>query len=204
MYDYLIRIILIGDCAVGKTAFAKKLMDDSFNTTYDATIGVDYSAKTLVLNNTDVIKCQIWDTAGQESFAPLIKTYYRDIGGIILMYDVNDRTTYTNLKFWLNEINKNKPEWSVSKLLIGNKIDGDNRSVSTKEGETFAEENGFSFVEISVKKEFDVSYVLKKLAEDVYEHKEDNKGIKKSDFKKLALVEKYDDGKFNRDCCCCF
>jgi len=204
MYDYSIRLILIGDCAVGKTAFAKKLMDDSFNTTYDATIGVDYSAKTLVLNNTDVIKCQIWDTAGQESFAPLIKTYYRDVGGIILMYDVNDRKTYNDLTFWLNEIEKNRPEWVISKLLIGNKIDGDNRSVSTKEGETFAEENGFSFVEISVKKEFDVSYVLKKLAEDVYEHKEDNKGIKKSDFKKLALVEKYDDGKFNRDCCCCF
>jgi len=176
MYDYIIRIILIGDCAVGKTAFAKKLMKDTFTPIYDATIGVDYSAKTIVLNNTDIIKCQIWDTAGQESFAPLIKTYYRDVGGIILMYDVNDRTTYTNLKFWLNEINKNKPEWPVSKLLIANKIDSDNRSVSTEEGKQFAQENGFSFIEIS---------------------------IKKSDFKKLALTDKYDD-KFDRDCCCCF
>lgn len=202
MYDYSVRIILIGDCAVGKTAFSKKLMNDTFSSRYDATIGVDYSAKTIILNNTDVIKCQIWDTAGQESFAPLIKTYYRDIGGIILMYDVNDRKTYNDLTFWLNEIEKNKPEWSVSKLLIANKIDGDNRVVSTEEGQKFAQENGFSFVEISVKKEFDVSYVLKKLVEDVYEQKEDNKGIKKSDFKKLALTETLDD-KFDRDCCCC-
>ena len=202
MYDYSIRLILIGDCAVGKTAFSKKLMDDTFSPRYDATIGVDFSAKTIILNNTDVIKCQIWDTAGQESFAPLIKTYYRDIGGIILMYDVNDRKTYNDLTFWLNEIEKNRPEWVISKLLIANKIDGDNRVVSTEEGQKFAQENGFSFIEISVKKEFDVSYVLKKLVEDVYEQKEDNKGIKKSDFKKLALTETLDD-KFDRDCCCC-
>jgi len=203
MYDYIIRIILIGDCAVGKTAFAKKLMKDTFTPIYDATIGVDYSAKTIVLNNTDIIKCQIWDTAGQESFAPLIKTYYRDVGGIILMYDVNDRITYTNLKFWLNEINKNKPEWPISKLLIANKIDSDNRSVSTEEGKQFAQENGFSFIEISIKKEHDVSFALKELVENIYNQKEDNKGIKKSDFKKLALTDKYDD-KFDRDCCCCF
>lgn len=202
MYDYSIRIILIGDCAVGKTAFSKKLMNDTFSSKYDATIGVDYSSKTIILNNTDVIKCQIWDTAGQESFAPLIKTYYRDVGGVILMYDVNDRKTYTDLTFWLNEIEKNKPEWIISKLLIANKIDSDNRVVSTEEGQQFAEENGFSFIEISVKKEFDVSFALKDLVENIYEQKEENKGIKKSDFKKLALAETLDD-KFNRDCCCC-
>jgi small GTP-binding protein len=203
MYDYSIRIILIGDCAVGKTAFSKKLMNDTFSSKYDATIGVDYSSKTIILNNTDVIKCQIWDTAGQESFAPLIKTYYRDVGGVILMYDVNDRKTYTDLTFWLNEIEKNKPEWIISKLLIANKIDSDNRSVSTEEGKQFAQENGFSFIEISIKKEHDVSFALKELVENIYNQKEDNKGIKKSDFKKLALTDKYDD-KFDRDCCCCF
>ena len=202
MYDYSIRIILIGDCAVGKTAFSKKLMNDTFSSKYDATIGVDYSSKTIILNNTDVIKCQIWDTAGQESFAPLIKTYYRDVGGVILMYDVNDRKTYTDLTFWLNEIEKNKPEWVISKLLIANKIDSDNRVVSTEEGQQFAEENGFSFIEISVKKEFDVSFALKDLVENIYEQKEENKGIKRSDFKKLALAETLDD-KFDRDCCCC-
>ena len=100
------------------------------------------------------------------------------------MYDVNDRKTYNDLTFWLNEIEKNKPEWSVSKLLIGNKIDGDNRCVSTEEGKKFAQENGFSFIEMSVKKEFDVSFPLKNLAEDIYNQKHDNKGIKKSDFKK--------------------
>lgn len=202
MYDYSIRIILIGDCAVGKTAFSKKLMNDTFSSKYDATIGVDYSSKTIILNNTNVIKCQIWDTAGQESFAPLIKTYYRDVGGVILMYDVNDRKTYTDLTFWLNEIEKNKPEWVISKLLIANKIDSDNRVVSTEEGQQFAEENGFSFIEISVKKEFDVSFALKDLVENIYEQKEENKGIKRSDFKKLALAETLDD-KFDRDCCCC-
>ena len=202
MYDYSIRLILIGDCAVGKTAFSKKLMDDTFSPRYDATIGVDFSAKTIILNNTNVIKCQIWDTAGQESFAPLIKTYYRDVGGIILMYDVNDRKTYNDLTFWLNEIEKNRPEWVISKLLIANKIDGDNRVVSTEEGQKFAQENGFSFIEISIKKEHDVSFALEELVKDVYNQKENNKGIKKSDFKKLALTETLDD-KFDRDCCCC-
>jgi len=203
MYDYLIRIILIGDCAVGKTAFSRKLMNDTFSQIYDATIGVDYSAKTMIINNNVMIKCQIWDTAGQENFAPLIKTYYREVGGIILMYDVNDRTSYNNLKFWLKEIENNAPEWTISKLLIGNKIDSDNRVVSTNEGKKFAEENGFSFIEMSVKKEHDVSFALKNLAEEILEQKDINNGIKISDFKKLNL--NYKKEKQNtRDCCCCF
>ena len=204
MYDYLIRIILIGDCAVGKTAFSKKLMDDTFSHIYDATIGVDYSAKTMIINNTDMVKCQIWDTAGQENFAPLIKTYYRDVGGIILMYDVNDRRTYNNLKFWLNEIEKNAPEWPISKLLIGNKIDSDNRVVSTNEGKKFAEENGFSFIEMSVKKERDVSFALKNIAEEIFEQKDINNGIKISDLKKLNIKDYGELKEYNRECCCCF
>ena len=202
MYDYMFRLIIIGDCSVGKTAFSTKLMHCNFCSRYEATIGVDYSAKTLVLNNTTRVKCQLWDTAGQEHFAPLIKTYYRDIAGAILMYDVTNRKSYDNLKFWVNELNKHGPtEYPISKLLIGNKIDRLERTISYKEAKKFANNNGFIYTEMSVKQDYDVSNTLKIIAEDIYLHKENNKGVKINEYN-LLLTEK--EGSKNRDCCCLF
>lgn len=203
MYEYMFRLIIIGDCSVGKTAFATKLMHDHFCPRYDATIGVDYSAKTLILNNTTRVKCQLWDTAGQENFAPLIKTYYKDIAGAILMYDISDKRTYNNLKFWIKELNNNGPtEYPVSKLLIGNKLDRLERTISYKEAEEFANRNGFIYTEMSVKQDYDISNTLKIIAEDIYLHIEKNKGVKKNECNFL-LTEK-NEGTKNRDCCCLF
>ncbi len=131
MLNYTMRIILIGDCAVGKTAYATKLRYGSFKEHYDATIGVDYSARTLCVKNTAMVKCQLWDTAGQENFAPLIKTYYKDIGGVLLVYDINCRHSFNRLSFWINELNNHGPiDYPISKMLIGNKIDLNSRKVS--------------------------------------------------------------------------
>ena len=202
MYDYMFRLIIIGDCSVGKTAFSTKLMHGQFCPRYEATIGVDYCAKTLVLNNTTRVKCQLWDTAGQEHFAPLIKTYYREIAGAILMYDVTNKISYDNLKFWVNELNKYGPsEYPISKLLIGNKIDRLERTIPYKEAEEFANNNGFIYTEMSVKHDYDVSNTLKIIADDIYLHKENNEGVKLNECN-LLLTEKKDSK--NRDCCCLF
>ena len=181
MYEYMFRLIIIGDCSVGKTAFATKLMHGNYCPRYDATIGVDYSAKTLILNN----------TTGQENFAPLIKTYYKDIAGAILMYDISDKTTYNNLKFWIKELNNHGPtEYPISKLLIGNKTDRLERTISYKEAEEFANRNGFIYTEMSVKQDYDVSKTLKIIAEDIYLHIDNNKGAKKSEYNFLLTEKK--------------
>jgi len=203
MLNYTMRIILIGDCAVGKTAYATKLRYGAFQERYDATIGVDYSARTLCIHNKAMVKCQLWDTAGQENFAPLIKTYYKDIGGVLLVYDVNCRHSFNRLSFWISELNNHGPiDYPISKILIGNKIDLNSRKVSEEEAKKFATNNGFMYKEISVKQDINVDESLTELVEDAYKYKELNKGFKDSDVKYLDLKTKSESNKDREFCCC--
>jgi len=203
MMNYNLRIILIGDCAVGKTAYATKLRYGQVKDRYDATIGVDYSSRTICINNDTMVKCQLWDTAGQENFAPLIKTYYKDIGGVILVFDINNKHSFDRLNFWINELNNNGPiDYPVSKILIGNKIDLNSRSVTKEEAEQFAIQHGFLYEEISVKKDINVDESLLKLVQEVYKFKDGNKGFKQSDINYLSLKPKSKTEKDREFCCC--
>jgi len=204
MLNYSLRLILIGDCAVGKTAFATKLRFGNFQKNYDATIGVDYSARTLCIDTTAMIKCQLWDTAGQENFAPLIKSYYRDVGGAILVFDVNNRTSFRRLDFWVNELRKYGPQdWEIPKILVGNKIDLDKRAVSQEEANEYAKSRGFKYIETSVKNDFNVEETLLTVAQDAYRNKEDNKGLKVYDYQLYDLKVKQATPKPHRENCCC-
>ena len=203
MMNYNLRIILIGDCAVGKTAYATKLRYGQYQNNYDATIGVDYSARTICVNNNAMVKCQLWDTAGQENFAPLIKTYYKDIGAAILVFDINCKSSFERLKFWINELNNNGPNnYPISKILIGNKIDLDDRKVSREEAEQFAALHGFLYDEVSVKQDINVDESLLKLVQEAYKFKNENKGFKSSELNYLALKPKSNTIKDRENCCC--
>ena len=203
MMNYNLRIILIGDCAVGKTAYATKLRYGAYMHNYDATIGVDYSARTICVNNSAMVKCQLWDTAGQENFAPLIKTYYKDIGAVILVFDVNCRRSFERLNFWINELNNNGPNnYPISKILIGNKIDLDDRKVNREEAELFASQHGFLYDEVSVKENINVDESLLKLVEEAYKFKHENKGFKSTELNYLALKPKSTTLKNRENCCC--
>ncbi len=203
MMNYNLRIILIGDCAVGKTAYATKLRYGQYQDKYDATIGVDYSARTICVNNNAMVKCQLWDTAGQENFAPLIKSYYKDIGAAILVFDLNNKRSFDRLNFWINELNKYGPtDYPVSKILIGNKIDLDSRQIHREEAEQFAAQNGFLYEEISVKNDINVDESLLKVVQYAYKFKNVNKGLKTSDLNYIALKPKSNTIK-DRDSCCC-
>jgi len=200
MFDYNMRLVLIGECSVGKTAFASKLTYGFFQENHDTTIGVDYSAKTIPINNEAMIKCQLWDTAGQEKFAPLIKTYYKNVAGVILIFDVTQRYTFERLHFWINEMNKYAPtDYPISKILIANKIDLD-RKVSKEEASTLAKNYGFMYREMSIKNDINVEESLIALAQDIYKNKEVNEGIKTSKIKYSDL--KIKTGKDREYCCC--
>ena len=203
MMNYNLRIILIGDCAVGKTAYATKLRYGNYKDNYDATIGVDYSARTICVNNNAMVKCQLWDTAGQENFAPLIKSYYKDIGAVILVFDINCKRSFNRLNFWINELNNNGPvDYPISKILIGNKLDLDSRKVDREEAEQFAIQHGFLYEEVSVKNDINVDESLLKVVQHAYKYKNENKGFKSSDMNYIALKPKSKTIK-DRDACCC-
>ena len=146
----------------------------------------------------------LWDTAGQENFAPLIKTYYRDVGGAILVFDVNNRTSFRRLDFWVNELKKHGPQdWEIPKILVGNKVDLDKRAVSQEEANEYAKSRGFKYIETSVKNDFNVEETLLMIAQDAYRNKEHNKGLKVYEHQLYDLKVKQANPKPYRENCCC-
>ena len=149
-YDYLFKLLLIGNSSVGKSSLLVRFVDDIWEENFVPTIGVDFKLKTLEVNGKKV-KLQIWDTAGQERFKNITASYYRGGNGVLVVYDITDRDSFTNLTSWLIEIEKNANK-NVFKLLIGNKNDLESeRKVTFNEGKEFADSNGMKFIETSAK-----------------------------------------------------
>eukprot|EP00416_Gambierdiscus_australes_P031977 CAMPEP_0171091462 /NCGR_PEP_ID=MMETSP0766_2-20121228/33498_1 /TAXON_ID=439317 /ORGANISM="Gambierdiscus australes, Strain CAWD 149" /LENGTH=243 /DNA_ID=CAMNT_0011549569 /DNA_START=60 /DNA_END=792 /DNA_ORIENTATION=+ len=149
-YDYLFKLVLIGDSGAGKSCLLLRFADDTFTDSYITTIGVDFRFKTIPVDK-KTIKLQIWDTAGQERFRTITSAYYRGADGIILVYDICDRDSFSNIDNWLSEVNRYVNE-STCKILIGNKCDMNaERQVSTEEAKKKAEELGIAFMEASAK-----------------------------------------------------
>ena len=149
--ELLYKILLLGDSSVGKTCFLMRYSDNTFQEIHMSTIGLDYKLKNVQLDDGNIVKIQIWDTAGQDRFRSITKNYYKGAHGIILIYDITSRKTYENIKNWVTQI-KEEVSDKVNIILVGNKIDDEqNRKVSTEEGEKMAKEIGFDFYETSAK-----------------------------------------------------
>ena len=143
------------DIAVGKSCILLQFTDNKFRLQHELTIGVEFGAKTIELNNKN-IKIQIWDTAGQEAFQAITRTYYKGAVGALLVYDITRRDTFTHVTKWLEEVKSNSSK-SICVILIGNKKDlEDKRQVTYEEGESFAKENGLMFLETSAKTAYNV------------------------------------------------
>lgn len=149
-YSYLFKFIIIGDTCVGKSCFLLQFTDKRFQHVHDMTIGVEFGSRTIDLNN-KLIKLQIWDTAGQESFRSITRSYYRGACSALLMYDITRRETFTHLSRWLDEAKQNSnPELVI--MLVGNKKDLEHkRAVSVQEGEAFARNHNLLCMEASAK-----------------------------------------------------
>ena len=104
-YDYLFKLLLIGDSGVGKSCLLLRFADDTYTESYISTIGVDFKIRTIELDG-KTIKLQIWDTAGQERFRTITSSYYRGAHGIIVVFDVTDQESFNNVKQWLHEIDR--------------------------------------------------------------------------------------------------
>ena len=149
-YDHIFKILLIGDAGVGKSSILLRFTDDSFEEHLASTIGVDFKVKTVSLGG-KTVKLTIWDTAGQERFRTLTSSYYRGCHGIILVFDVNERSSFDNLKQWLDELELYSTTAHSSKLLVGNKIDLEDRQVTEQEATDFARQQAMMYLECSAR-----------------------------------------------------
>ena len=171
-YDHLFKLLIIGESGVGKTCLLLRFTDDSFTANHLTTIGIDFKIKIINLDN-KLIKLQIWDTAGEERFRTITKTYYKGAHGIILTYDVTDINSFKNIRNWIKQIEQNAQN-SVCKVLVGNKCDKNERLVSFDEGQKLAKEFGMQFFETSAKTNINVSETFTFLTKEILKNNETN------------------------------
>lgn len=162
-YDYLFKVLIIGNSGVGKSCLLLRFAEDMFSDNYISTIGVDFKIRKIELDGKS-IKLQIWDTAGQERFRTITKSYYRGSNGIVVVYDITDRESFEQVQHWMNEIDSHASA-DVCRLLVGNKADlNDKRAVKTEEGEALARQFGIPFLETSAKESLNVENMFTTMA----------------------------------------
>ena len=149
-YDHMFRFIIVGDMAFGKSCLLLQFTDHKFRHQHELTIGVEFGGKTIEVKNKNV-KIQIWDTAGQEAFQAITRTYYKGAIGALLVYDITIKETFDHINKWLQEVKLNGSK-DICCILIGNKKDlEENRQVKYEEGKKLAEDNNLLFLETSAK-----------------------------------------------------
>mmetsp|Transcript_3417 Transcript_3417/g.4787 ORF Transcript_3417/g.4787 Transcript_3417/m.4787 type:complete len:211 (+) Transcript_3417:140-772(+) len=150
-YDFLFKVLMIGDSASGKSSMLLRFSDNSFFESHICTIGVDFKIRSLHLDDNKIAKLQIWDTAGQERFRTITHTYYRHAGAVIIVFDLSNRTSFNSLPMWVQEARRFAPK-HVQIILVGNKLDlAASRQITMDEAREFAASQGFDYLETSAK-----------------------------------------------------
>ncbi|KAJ3435793.1 ras-related protein rab-2a [Anaeramoeba flamelloides] len=197
--DFLYKFVIIGDSGVGKSCLLLQFTDKRFQAVYDLTIGVEFGARLIEIENKK-IKLQIWDTAGQESFRSITRSYYRGAAGALIVYDITRRETFDHLVTWLKDAREHSSP-NLQIMLIGNKSDlGFKREVKKEEGQKFADEHGLLFLETSAKTAENVEKAFQTTSRDIYNKvlsgelnlSMESTGIKKTQ-KKLTLSDVEDE-----------
>eukprot|EP00435_Cladocopium_sp_Y103_P012674 s406_g3.t1 len=172
--DMFVKLMMIGDSGVGKTALVVKFVDETVKTDkFTSTLGIDYKTKMLWMRGKRV-KLQIWDTAGQERFQTITQQYYRSAMGILMVYDVTSEASFQNIARWNDQIAKHADK-EVQRILVGNKADAEDIAVSLSRGQELAEKYGIPFLETSAWLGENVNEAFLKLAEMVIKqrHRQD-------------------------------
>ncbi|AWU73702.1 hypothetical protein CAS74_001509 [Pichia kudriavzevii] len=167
-YEFLFKVVLIGDSSVGKTNLLSRFTRNEFNADSKATIGVEFATRTLEVDGKK-IKAQIWDTAGQERYRAITAAYYRGAAGALVVYDITNSDSYENVSKWLKEM-KDNADSNMVIALVGNKSDlGHLRAVPTEEAQNFATEHNLLFTETSALSADNVDHTFTQLVQNIYE-----------------------------------
>ncbi|KAF0476417.1 ras-domain-containing protein [Gigaspora margarita] len=165
-YDYSIKLLLIGECGVGKSSLLLRLSNGSFTPSFLTTIGIDFKKRTIELDGRRIM-LQIWDPSGIRIINSSNIIPYRHVLGIALVYDVTNERSFNNIRDWFNDVEMYASE-GVNKILIGNKCDWVEKKVITKEqGQALADEFGIKFLEVSAKANINVEEALFILTRDI-------------------------------------
>lgn len=157
------KLVFLGEQNVGKTSLITRFMYDSFDNTYQATIGIDFLSKTMYLEDR-TIRLQLWDTAGQERFRSLIPSYIRGSNVAVVVYDITNAGSFQQTTKWIEDVRSERGT-DVLIMLVGNKTDlFDERQVTTQEGENKAKDYDVMFIETSAKASYNVKLLFRRIA----------------------------------------
>lgn len=173
-YDYLFKVIIIGEQGSGKTSIVKRLMDNKYEQKREPTIGLDFTSMQTNYDN-KVIKYHFWDTAGQECFSNIIKVYYKNIAGCFIVVDVTDEEWEENLVKWLGRYKMNVDDGVTAKpIILANKLDLE-RVFNKEEGEKFALDHDCLYYEVSAKTGANMKNLLNRLTENIITNMDEKK-----------------------------
>jgi small GTP-binding protein len=185
-FDYLLKYIIIGDAAVGKSNLLLRYVHGQFKPEYQLTIGVEFGAKNIEISS-KTFRIQIWDTAGQENFRSITRAYYKNSVCALVVYDISSRDSFNNVMSWIEDCKNQSPK-TIFIVLVGNKSDlEDKRQVTYEEGKELADKNELLFFESSAKEGTNVEDIFvnsakeiaKKIEQGYYDLENDSCGIKK-------------------------
>lgn len=165
--DYVFKVVLIGDSAVGKSQLLARFSRNEFSLDSKATIGVEFQTRTLEIDH-KTVKAQIWDTAGQERYRAVTSAYYRGAVGAMLVYDITKRQSFDHVARWLEEL-RGHADKNIVIMLVGNKTDlGSLRAVPTDDAKEFAEKENLFFIETSALEATNVDTAFVNVLTEIY------------------------------------
>ncbi|KAI7726313.1 hypothetical protein M8C21_012288 [Ambrosia artemisiifolia] len=166
-YDYLFKVVLIGDSGVGKSNLLSRFTRNEFSLESKSTIGVEFATRSIHVDD-KVVKAQIWDTAGQERYRAITSAYYRGAVGALLVYDVTRHVTFENVERWLKEL-RDHTDSNIVIMLVGNKADLRHlRAVQTEDATSFAEKEHTYFMETSALESLNVENAFTEVLTQIY------------------------------------